>query len=517
MKLKKQLFIFYRPILLTLIGIALLSGGCGKEKIIEPQEKVLARIGDRTITVNEFIKRAEYTVRPPYARGSGNLDKKIVLNSLLAEKMFAIEAGDTNGFINSERIEAYLRGRKEQYMRQWLYETEARNKVTIDTTKALKMLAVAGRKYKISYFNIPDSGLAYEMGDEIKFGYKSFEDAYFSRTELDTLPQREVEWNSHEHDMILDSLFSAPLKKDQVVGPLRIDKDQYLLIKVNGWIDRPAITQKQIEDRWRNIADEFTSRESAKLYDQFIRKVMKGKQIEFHPDTFFKVANLMGPVYFKTDEEKKKLLERSYWEKDKDPDLEDYENIQTEMELLYQEPLFKVDGKTWTVKDFVDELASHPLVFRQKRMAKNEFGQQLQFAIMDMVRDKYLNEVAYKRGYDRINIIQHNVNMWRDNLNYQFHKNAYLQSVLPDSVTDWPYMTVLDDYLNPYVDSLQAKYSDQIEVDVDAFNEIKLTRIDMSVTQQNVPWAKIVPSFPIITTDNRLDYGRKMEPTDADR
>jgi hypothetical protein len=66
----------------------------------------------------------------------------------------------------------------------------------------------------------------------------------------------------------------------------------------------------------------------------------------------------------------------------------------------------------------------------------------------------------------------------------------------------------IEKYLNPYVDSLQAKYSDVIQVDVDVLREIRLSRIDMMAMQLNVPFKIIVPSFPQITTDNRLDYGR---------
>jgi hypothetical protein len=491
-----------------LIAVPFVFTSCGKLPLDQPVEDILVRVGDKTISVEEFIRRAEYTVRPPYCRGDNNLDKKIVINSLIAEKLMAAEASDANEFIMHDRIQTYLRGRKEQAMRQWLYEVEARNKVVLDTAKVIKSLKVAGRKYNISYFNLPNNEFVSDFQNEIEKTEKSFEDVYFEFTGLDTLAQREVEWSSHEHDLILDSLFSEPLAKNQVVGPVKITDGQHMLIKVNGWIERPAITEKQIQDRWRNIADEFTERESTRMYDGFILEVMKGKTIEFHPDIFFQVANLLGPIYIQSATEKEELMENTFWQKNKDD--EKYENAQVKMEVLYQEPFFKVGNEAWTVKDFVDELAAHPLVFRQKNMKKIEFGQQLQFAIMDMIRDKYLNEVAYKRGYDSINVIERGVNMWRDNLNYQFYKSNYLRSVLPDSLDEMPYIPLIENHLNPLVDSLQNKYSDIIEVDVDAFNAIKLMRIDMSVIQQNVPFAKIVPSFPIITTDNALDYGKKM-------
>jgi len=43
------------------------------------------------------------------------------------------------------------------------------------------------------------------------------------------------------------------------------------------------------------------------------------------------------------------------------------------------------------------------------------------------------------------------------------------------------------------------------------FDELKPTRVDMFVAQDNVPYPIMVPSFPEITTDNTLDYGNKIE------
>ena len=102
--------------------------------------------------------------------------------------------------------------------------------------------------------------------------------------------------------------------------------------------------------------------------------------------------------------------------------------------------------------------------------------------------------------------------MWKDNLNYQYYKEKYLRTVLSDTLKEIPYIPLIEDHLNPVVDSLQKKYSDQIQLDVEAFNDIQLTRIDMSVTQKNVPFPKMVPSFPLVTTDNKLDYGSRMNP-----
>ena len=65
-------------------------------------------------------------------------------------------------------------------------------------------------------------------------------------------------------------------------------------------------------------------------------------------------------------------------------------------------------------------------------------------------------------------------------------------------------------FMNPKIDSLQKAYSNDIEINMDAFEKIKLTSTDMMVIQRGVPYPILVPSFPIVTSDNRLDYGKSI-------
>ena len=62
--------------------------------------------------------------------------------------------------------------------------------------------------------------------------------------------------------------------------------------------------------------------------------------------------------------------------------------------------------------------------------------------------------------------------------------------------------------MNPIVDSLLEHYHEKIQINMDAFEKIKLTQTDMMVIQRGVPYPIIVPSFPVITSDNKLNYGK---------
>ena len=496
-------------IILLLAIFALIS--CSTHHESEPKETILARVGDKTISVNEFIRRAEFTIRPAYCNLDFGHDKMIILNSLIAEKLVAIEAGDTNKFITNDTVQARIRGIKEQAMRKWQYKQEGLDKVSLDSAQLKEAFASAGRKYNIGYITFPDSASATKMKAEILANNRSFGEVSNAVMGLDTIPTRQIEFSFFEPISVLDSLYLKPRRKGTVVGPLNINGTQTLL-RVDGWTNTPALSTIQQERRWNKVTEAYTKLMAKEHYNDYVYKVMQGKAIEFHPDAFYQVAEILAPIYDADNQKRRQQrLMRSLFKDN--VELSRAQDTQGHLKSLYQRPLFTVDGNTWTVRDFAEALIAHPLVFRQTEIDKNHFAHDLKFAIIDLVEDHYLTEEAYKQGLDKVNVVQRHAGMWEDHLNFNYYRTQLLRKLGVDTLsnlekTDYP--MVIEKYLNEYVNSLQAKYSDTIEVNVDAFNEINLTKIDMIVLERNVPYPQVVPPFPLVTTDHRLDYGRRM-------
>ncbi len=495
------------PVLLVSLVVGL--SGCSRTPDMERPEKMLARIGDKSITVNEFIRRAEYTPRPPYCNTSTYPHKKIVLNSLIAEKLFALEAGENNPLITSPKIQAYLQGRKEQTMREYLFLKEGYEGVEIDTTTLKRTVVNASRRYQVKYFSVNDSSSARRINERLRVQREPMLYAMQSYAAVDSLPQREIVWAKSEHNAIIDSVFVTRRQQGDVIGPIKISPDQFMFLQVHGIEQEMVMTNEQLHERWKEVQERLTDKVARTRWDQHVLSVMKGKRIEFNRDTFFKTANLLGPVYLRSFDEQKASFEQRMWDRpEQDINWEDY---LSQVKAMAGESLFKVDDEVWTVERFFREVQIHPLVFREKNIKNKEFGKQLQLAIIDMMRDHFLTKECYKQGYDALPAVERDVAMWRDHLNYLFHKDAFLRARGDSLAANPHYVDVIDRYLNAYVDSLQRKHSGQIQIDLQAFEKIRLTRIDMSVIQEIVPYVKVVPGFPLVTTSFRLDYGREMD------
>jgi len=508
---------YYTPLktFTFLLIICSISFGQSNKKVSEEQsEIIIVKIGQKTISLNEFTRRAEYTIRPNYCRSDDMIAKKIILNSLIAEKMLAFEAGDNNELAKNKNFRNYIQGLKEQAMREWLFHKEGFEKVHLKDSEIQKAFSFAGRTYHINYVVINSDSLAQFINKKNYNKIQLFDTTQNqSQSGVNNVLERKVSWKSDELPVVQEALFTNNVISNQIIGPLPIDKHQYLVMKILGWTDSVVVSEKEKELRWNDVKKNLELMRAKQMYERFIGKVMDGKKLEFDPNAFYKVVDLLSPYFLRTPDVIQKMYSQAFQKKTEIPNMKEFGS---EIDEILDRTFLRIDGNVWTVRDLGEELQKHPLVFRdpsvfkKKVTEKREIYEQFKLAIVDMIRDKYLSKIAYERGYQNVNLVKRNTQMWKDAYLAIYQRSKYLEDNLHKS-SDSLDIDFIDKYMNPYIKKLQSKYSDQIEVNVQAFNELKLTRIDMFVTQQNVPFVAVVPLFPNLTTLNKLDYGKRLQ------
>ncbi|NQV14883.1 hypothetical protein HQ531_05440 [bacterium] len=500
-----MLISFEKAIPMVCIGVALfIFAGC--EKKPEIAGEVLAMVGDRVITKEDFLRRAEYTLRPDFCAGDNYIHRKIVLNSLIAEKLLALETQFSPLDTNIE-FQAYILGRREQTMRQWLKKVQGSDQVVIDSIEQRQAYRMAGRTYKLQFVTLPDSLAASGWTKAIQDGY-DFETIATTILGSDSIPSRSLTWFDREEDVVWESLFNQGHSKNEILGPLATDSGQYLVLKISAWIDRPAVTDTELRQRWSDVGERLIERKADAKYRQYVANIMAGKQMHLNKPVFFAYAQIANQLYLKTDAEKREMLNKAVWKAEEhifDEDLTDFPEIDG------NEILFEVDGVNWTVDQFEAYLKRHPLVFRKRKMSNKEFPEQLKYAMADLIRDDYLTREAYDLDYDKIPNVVQATQIWVDYYVSRQARNDYLEANLDSSllVSVGSETQIIEDHLNPLIDSLQTKYSAVIQIDTDMFESLKLSNIPMMVSTRNVPFPLSVPAFPRLTTDNYLDYGQR--------
>ena len=131
-------------------------------------QDTLILVSDKVITKNDFIRRAEYTVRPSYCKSNEEIDKKIILNSLIAEKLFSIENLENKAVNN--KISNFITGIKEQNMRKLMLEEYVNKNLHIEENLINNLYNQSQFEYEINFITFKSNQIKV---DDIQ---KSFEE-----------------------------------------------------------------------------------------------------------------------------------------------------------------------------------------------------------------------------------------------------------------------------------------------------------------------------------------------------
>ena len=471
--------------------------GCANDDLQKPSNDILAKVGDRIITSKDFLQRSEYTIRPDYCKGDLYQHKKIILNNLIAEKLLAIEIEQSAVETINAGAAAFLKGRKEQSMRQLLYYKEGYSKSVISKNEEANYFKMAGRTYEISHFSFPGGAFLDSVRSALKANI-TFEDIYKLNFD-DKIPTRTVKWEEPNHPIIDNILFNQPVSKNQTVGPFQMDDGSYIIMKINGWTDRMAMTDKAIQERNANVINILKERKGVEIYKKFIADTMKGVEVKFNRDVLIPYADAISERYFRTREEKESAISGAIFNNGEFLTLEDIKPMSNDFSDF---ALFNLNGEEWKIKKFENEIMSHPLVFRKKKMNSAEFSDQFRLAIIDFIQDRFLTERAYDMSLDKSFEVAQSASIWKDSF------LAYQSSLLFDQSASNENRHIK---MKPIIDKLQDKYDKNIFINTDLFEKIKISKVDMFVTQNNVPYPIMVPNFPSYTDDSYLDYGSKID------
>ncbi len=479
---------YFRALFLVCL---LLSAGCGRKHI--PPDQVLFTVGDKTITVNEYLERAELAVRPFYCKSNTEKSKRIILNTLVAEKLLAARPV-ADSLQQNPRFLAHIQGIREQVMRRQLYEKLAAT-VKIDSQEVIDNFYPAGTTCTVHYYRLKDRAEAAFVEDRLDAGEPVFDNLMRDRD----IPVREIKWQDNDVPAIQKAFLGDPLEAGQIVGPVDVGDGTYLLCRVVAWQYTPAVGPEQVQLRNQTIREHLFRRKAENRWRDYQRELMAGKKPAFYQTTFNRLVDIFAHEYIggRNEMEQEQL----------EADTTILKYLKNEDELLVL-PFFKIDGRVWTVEDFKKEVWRHPLVYLNKNFqTKDEFKNQFIIAVDDLVRDHFLTKAAYTEQLDTHPEVVRIESMWRDAYRAKYSAAAYLKS-LPQQ-PDWPEIMVKypNKYLSRYCTQLLKQNRSMVRLNTEKFDDIKLTRIDMLAVEPYVPFPLKVPRFPHYCAQDTLWIG----------
>ena len=464
-----------------------------KAKVSPASGNILTSIGNKVITVNDYIKRCEYVPRPNYCKNNNYIHKKIALNSLIAEKLLALEFEKKKlNFTNAQN--SLITGRKEQSMRQMMLKNNGFDKVKLDSGVVDIIAKQNKRTYEVSFLILN----AFQKKQVFEKRITSIANIQDNFSDLPAASTRSIGLNDEMPDEVKNILFFSEPAKNFLYGPVSLSKEKHMFFEVISWNTLVSVTGEQKKQAYLDAEKIYRELTALNIYKKYVSNLMSQKKLVFDPEIFQVFSDKVSNVYLIEKEKKESVIQNTIW----DEEIKSVDDISSfnDLKMIRNEKLLTFDNEKFSVGNVLDLIKKHPLVFRNRNVSSKSFSNELKYALVDLFRDREITEKAYSLGYDKQRDIVNIENKWKD-----FISSSVMKNVLTAGLSGKEAFVKL----SSKIDSLQKQHSSIIKIDTDKFEQIKLTSIDMNVIYTNQAYPLIEPSFPILTDDHVLDYGQK--------
>ena len=451
-------------------------------------DSILVKIKDKVITKDEFVKRAEYANLPSYCKNDQPFHKNIILNSLISEKLMAI---DIESDVNNDNFSSdFLNGIKEQKMREVLLNEEVYNKALIDSSLFNIHKNNSNRLYELNFISIDNDTLAAIVQNYLRDGI-NFDNICYNYLNLQSIPSRSLGYFDEPDIKIHNEIFSKNLKINDVLGPIISSDNKFLFLKVLSWTDLTMDFENNKNNYEDLIIEKMTMYENYKNYSIYMTEAMDGNKLKFIEKPFLKLANISYDYYFN----KENFNDEVY--NDNSFNIIYFAN---QVSIDKDDNLIMYNDNALSISDLHKLISKHPLLFSLEEINKDQFPLYFQYAMVELLRDEKLNQLAYLKGYDSHTDVITEYQMFYDATLSQLHLKSVLEkNGIAIEVLDENPQSIFDKFLDNYIESLREKYNNDINIDWKLFNSLSLKN-DMDIYRRGMPYPKLVPAFPVLTS-----------------
>jgi len=377
------------------------------------ETEVLAKIGPYKITVEEFQNRFDFMPHLNYS--SSNIDsvKKEFLYSLVAERLWALEADELDIDTN-EAVQFSLKTLQKLFVKDELYKKDVESKIVLNGKEIAKGLGRVTRILNTLIITTPDSQKASTLYNAF-LNSASFDSVLLSMK----IPLKgyEIKFGSLEDEEMEDILFSLNL--NEISKPL-LSKGSWFIFKLLS--DDQDISIDPSKDHARNIViKKLRDRKVQKLGKIYLDKLFSGRSITADRRLFDLMSdNLLQVLKDRTNKTEIDSL--------KDVQLLeiDIHKVLSSLDSLdLNDAFIKIDETPATIKDFLYYAIYQKVFFNS--FNPTQFKKSLNQVVKKFIEDEIITREGFKLGLENLPSVKNDLQVW---------KNYYLSEVLMNSYAD---------------------------------------------------------------------------------
>ncbi|MGD9489779.1 MAG: hypothetical protein AB7W47_17285 [Calditrichaceae bacterium] len=396
--------------------ITMTVAGCSSAK----NNDNIAQINDFGITIAEFQDRLNYN---PYLRAieDVNVVKKIVLSSLIAEKILSLENEETSGV--SENVNLLIRQHLREAMIEQFRRDSVESAIKISDAELQHEYQKAIREIDIHYIAFDSLNDALKVKSKIDSGrtYESVVKAYMKNRGWgdEPIPYKKIRWANEDYDLE-EKIYQ--LKPNEISNIIKAH-GEYYLIKIDNIKIIEKLSSKDYKNRLPALEDRILRNKIKKQYRVVYHRTIQKEAGEVEWDKLKEAAKLVsdeiefsqndpaqtGPVAYKP------LPENIYL--NRQAILNDLKN-----NTAVNFP----DGSTWTFQELMVQLKYGPYAFDFSNSGSfiHSFIQNVRL----LMEHEAIYKLAQKKGYEHNKLVQDEYKMWKS----YYQANSFRHNLLSE-------------------------------------------------------------------------------------
>ena len=408
----------FNPIIFIIIGLFFFS--CSKHNKISDDE-IIAKVGDRKITVDEFINSYEFSVEL-FRRGKN--PHRNYLNYMIKELLLANE-GFEKGLNNSHYVTSRIQHRIDNDLLESFYHKYVHNKVNIPDNKIEDAVKKSTIKFRLLIWptrTLEQAAIAYDKASETDL--KDYIQKQINKLEIKnaTVKNFETDWFDY---------LSVPPPVLSKIKNLKIGKPSKPVPYEKGY----AIFQILELKREPIKSDElkFGSRRK-KIYARLFN--IKSDSIVHHL-----MDSILTPLEIRVKNKTVDLMVEPLlsWIKDGITDKgtlvgnikaasDTSKDYMIKLKNLLNVQLYSSKDGVYTVEDYFNYMNYHRKVIN---LAKNPFDlkNRLVTEIGKMIKNKKFIKIAKKDGYSDSTKIKNDIRRWEEKWTYDVYRDYLIKNI----------------------------------------------------------------------------------------
>ncbi|MDR3628663.1 MAG: peptidylprolyl isomerase [Ignavibacteriaceae bacterium] len=443
-------------------------------------DKYIGKAGNEKISEREFKIRYELVPHLSRDQFSEDSSKQDLANSIIAEKLLAIEANRL-GFDTTEYYKYSAQQIKDLLVRDALYNKVISAQVNISQQDIQKAIDRKSKSLEVKIISAQDSSIIYDYYKKIQSGV-SFDsiEKYSDELEYDSNKAVvKITFGQMQDDFVEDTLYS--LKIGNYTSPVKTNGG-WFIFKLIGIKSIVPMNAKD-PDYDKTILNVIRMRKSRIVGLKYLGKFYKNKKAVVDSTLFIELTNKVSEILTQ------KKANHDYGnhgllyldEQNLIKLMDDFGPVVLKKDIVH------IPKTSLPLKEYLFSLIAYPFTIKDPSL--NTTAYSLMENLNKYIQYKFLAEEGLKQGLQNAPEVKEDINIWKEDYLAKMLKNTFKDSV---SVTD-------EEIKNEYLNSSETEkvniieiLNDDLEVIETVFKELQAGKDfrELAKTYSQRTWTK---------------------------